>query len=145
RRSPHAVFPLCASGHRGRDPLRGGRQAARAGRADGLPLPLGLREGQRASGAGGTRGGAHQASGAGACYFRFLSACARRLLWRSPAFRCITPFATTRSMTRCESRSTVAAAALSPPATAFFTFLIAVRTAVRRLMLCTRRTCAWRA
>src|SRR6185503_15856980 len=25
----------------------------------------------------------------------------------------------------------------------FFTFLIAVRTAVRRLMLCTRRPCAW--
>src|SRR5688572_20164190 len=57
----------------------------------------------------------------------------------------MTPLATTRSMTRWDWRSTLAAASLSPPATALPTFLIALRTSVRRLMLCARRSTAWRA
>src|SRR3989475_4787129 len=76
-------------------------------------------------------------------YFMRLRACARRLLCRSPALRCMTPFATTRSMRRCESRSTLDAASLLPAASALFTFLMAVRTVVRSLMLWMRRCTAW--
>src|SRR5256885_7811966 len=65
-------------------------------------------------------------------YFMPFRACARRLLCRSPALRCMTPFATTRSMRRCESRSTLAAASLLPAATALFTFLMAGRNEVGR-------------
>src|SRR5687767_10146780 len=47
-----------------------------------------------------------------------------------------------RSMTRCDSRSAFSALSLLPAATAFFTCLIALRTSVRRLMLCSRRSIA---
>src|ERR687895_83700 len=40
-------------------------------------------------------------------------------------------------------RSAFAASSLLPAATAFLTFLIAVRTSVRRLMLCARSPIAW--
>ena len=46
-------------------------------------------------------------------------------------------------MRRCESRSALAAASLLPAATALFTFLMAVRTVVRSLMLWMRRCTAW--
>src|SRR6267143_158058 len=42
-----------------------------------------------------------------------------------------------------ESRSTLEAVSLLPAATAFFTFLMAVRTEVRSLMLWMRRCTAW--
>src|SRR2546425_12687354 len=71
-------------------------------------------------------------------YFMPFRACARRLLCRSPALRCMTPFATTRSMRRCESRSALDAASLLPAATALFTFLMAGRTGVRRLLVLMR-------
>src|SRR5438270_3027699 len=151
RRSSHAVLAVRASDHGERRARRGGRPAARADRADGVPLPRQLRQRQRAQGARGPHRGAHQARRAAACgrygvgYFSVLIACASRLLWRSPALRCRTPFATTRSMTRCDSRSDASAASLLPAATAFVTFLIAVRTLVRRPMLCERRPSAWRA
>src|SRR5690349_2819191 len=52
------------------------------------------------------------------------------------------PFATTRSITCCDSRSDASAASLLPAATALVTFLIAVRTLVRRAMLWSRRSSA---
>src|SRR2546422_1932835 len=76
-------------------------------------------------------------------YFMPFRACARRLLCRSPALRCMTPFATTRSMRRCESRSALEAASLLPAATALFMFLMAVRTAVPSFMLWVRCCTAW--
>src|SRR3954464_9359158 len=52
------------------------------------------------------------------------------------------PFATTRSITRCDSRNDASAASLLPAATALLTFLIAVRTRVRSPMLWSRRSSA---
>ncbi len=57
----------------------------------------------------------------------------------------MTPFATTRSITRCDSRSALAALSLLPAAIALTAFFIAVRTSVRRLMLWARRWVAWMA
>ena len=48
-----------------------------------------------------------------------------------------------RSMTRWDWSIILAAPSLLPAATAFFTFLIAVRTSVRSFMLCVRRPTAW--
>ena len=45
-------------------------------------------------------------------YFNPFTAWARRLLCRLPALRCRTPLATTRSMMRCDSRSTLSGAVL---------------------------------
>src|SRR5258708_18945085 len=72
-------------------------------------------------------------------YFMPFRACARRLLCRSPALRCMTPFATTRSIRRCESRSTFEAVSLLPAATALFTFLMAVPTVLPHLLLLSPR------
>src|SRR5436190_1598983 len=70
---------------------------------------------------------------------------ARRLLWRAAAFGCSTPLAATRSITACERASAAVAAFLSPAWIAFWTVLIALRAAVRRLRLRLRRVIAWRA
>ena len=72
-------------------------------------------------------------------------ACARRLFCRAAALRCRTFFAATRSITLRDASSAAAAAVLSPAAIAFLTFLIAVRTAVRKLKLWLWRLSAWRA
>src|SRR2546429_9575731 len=77
-------------------------------------------------------------------YFMPFRACPRRLLCRSPALRCMTPFATTRSMRRCDSRSALAAASLLPAATAVFVFLMALPPVVRLLLLLIGRRTAWR-
>src|SRR5262245_25583294 len=74
-----------------------------------------------------------------------LMACASRAFWRAAALRCRTPFAATRSIVAWDFTSAAVAAFLSPAAIAFLTSLIAVRAAVRRLMLWSRRLTAWRA
>src|SRR4051812_26991479 len=151
-RSPDAVLAVRASGHGERRALRGGGCSTGRDRADGLPVPAQLRQGQRAARARRTGRGTHQARRAAACgryglgyrrsYFSPLTACARRLLCRAPALRCRMPFATTRSIALCVSCISFSAAPLLPAASAFFTSLIALRTRVRRLMLWSRLTSA---
>src|SRR4051812_36990994 len=127
RRPPDAVFALRAPSDVERRALRGGRRAARGARADGLPLSPELREGQRAQGPRWPGGRANQArgdaagGGYGLSYFMPLRAWASRLLCRSAALRCRMPFATTRSITFCDSRIVLAAASLLPAETAFAT------------------------
>jgi len=58
-----------------------------------------------------------------------LIACANRCLLREARFLCTTFLSATRSITDCCTRNSLSAAALSPAAIAFFTFLIALRSA----------------
>src|SRR6202521_3551219 len=69
----------------------------------------------------------------------------RRLLWRAALFLWMIRLSAMRSITLVEVRNTAWAALLSPASTAFFTFLIAVRSVVRRLALCARAFLDWRA
>ena len=70
---------------------------------------------------------------------------ARRLFWRAAALRCMMPLEAMRSIVAWDFTSAAAAAFLSPPAMAFLTSLIALRAAVRMLMLWARSLTAWRA
>src|SRR5262249_39284999 len=74
-----------------------------------------------------------------------LIAWASRCLLRAARFLCTTFLSAMRSITDCSARSCLTAAALSPAAMAFFTFLIAVRTADLTLALCLRLTSDCRA
>src|SRR4051812_10133530 len=78
-------------------------------------------------------------------YGSALIACARRDFVLDARFLCTMRLSAMRSMTACDSRSVVVAAALSPVAIAFLTFLTAVRSADFKLALRWRVASAWRA
>ncbi len=71
-------------------------------------------------------------------------AAARRLLWRAALFLWMIFLSAMRSTMLEDWLSTCFAPALSPPAIALFTSLIAERSVERRLALCRRCFSAWR-